>query len=319
MNDYLLYEKERHAPGDQVARGSSIFVSSYNSSLRVGQVFRQSVASSSEWLILPEYLYNNDELPTDAPVHICAGEDEVDSLSRYVSGLTTRLQGRLTVDITGFLNQYVIVLLALLQRAGLSEVEFVYGEPARYRMKERTQFSDESAVTVRQVAGFEGLHTSDTGEDLLVLGMGYESRLAGEVANYKEDARKKLLFGLPSLRPDMYQESLLCSERVAETIGADGSDPNHYCFAPAHDPFVTASVLAETIAEHRSRHPEANVYLSPLATKAQALGFAIYYMKESRGTPTSILYPYCLKHMRSTSDGLAGIWTFLVDFPLDDI
>lgn len=317
MNDYLLYNKSRLSSSASVAEGAQILVSSFNSSQRVRQVFNQSRAESREWIVLPEYEYASADLPEDAPVHKCEGADEAEALGQYLSSLLPRLTGRLAIDITGFLNQYVVVLLALLQRSGLREVEFIYGEPARYRMRERTQFSDESVMKVRQISGFEGMHGIDTASDLLILGMGYESRLAGEVANYKDNTKKILLFGLPSLRPDMYQESLLCSDRIAETIGADGSDPNHFRFAPAHDPFVTAGILSETVRQHRKSHPNSNIYLAPLATKAQALGFAIYYLRESQGTPTSILYPYCRRQMQATSDGLAGTWSFRVEFPLD--
>lgn len=72
-------------------------------------------------------------------------------------------------------------------------------EPSFYVERENTGFSLGSVGTVRQVAGFEGLVNSDTSRDLLIVGAGFEYELIAEVAEDKDDAKKLVLFGLPSL------------------------------------------------------------------------------------------------------------------------
>jgi hypothetical protein len=55
--------------------------------------------------------------------------------------------------------------------------------------------------------------------------------------------------------------------------------------------------------------------VSPLATKAQALGFAYYYLCECVGTAASVIFPYAEFYSRETSVGLSRVW--LYEFELD--
>ena len=148
-----------------------------------------------------------------------------------------------------------------------------------------------------------------------MIAVGYDYRLVAEVANYKEHTRKVQLFGLPSLRPDMYQESLLRSSHVSEAMGPEASEPRHFQYSPAYDPFVTAATLSRIVRRHREDHPNSNVYLAPLATKAQALGFGFYFLRECVATATSIIYPICGKYERETSEGISGVWEYHIELP----
>ncbi len=111
----------------------------------------------------------------------------------------------------------------------------------------------------------------------------------------------------------MYQESLLRAHRVSEAVGPDASLPLHYRFAPAYDPFVTAAVLSAVAQEHWREHPNSNLYLCPLSTKAQALGFGLFYLTECFRTATSVVYPFCRTYMKETSEGLSAVWLFHVE------
>lgn len=314
MDEYLLYARKRLPVGAPWKKRWDLLVSAYNSSERVKMIRELASAREKWWLMLPEYKYSSAEYPT-GNVYNRPAENEADLLLGFLETLGEKLpRQRLAFDITGFVGHYVIVLLELLRRAGVEECDLLYGEPVRYMQSERTRFSDEAVLEVRQVTGFEGLHTPDTTEDLLVLAVGYDYRLVSEIASAKEHARKAQIFGLPSLRPDMYQESLLRAARVAEALGPNASNPRHFHFAPAYDPFATASVLSSVVRRHREQHPRANVYLSPLSTKAQALGFAFYYLRECQETPTSVLYPFCGSYMRETSEGLSGVWMYHIEF-----
>jgi hypothetical protein len=313
MDEYLLFYKDRLPISGKWGLWD-VFISAFNSSERVAEVASRVRANERHWLILPEYGYSEAEHPAGGRVFANSAESEADYLCEFVAALGSQLPAkRVVVDITGFVGHYVIALMDALQRNGVETVDVIYAEPARYLKSERTRFSDEAVMDVRQVAGFEGVHTPDTTNDLLVLAVGYDYRLVAEVANYKEHAKKVQLFGLPSLRPDMYQESLLRASKVTEAVGPDAADPHHFQHAPAHDPFVTASVISTVVREHRKEHPRANVYLSPLSTKAQALGFALFYLRECRFTATSVLYPFCKTYARETSEGMSGAWLFRVE------
>ena len=84
-------------------------------------------------------------------------------------------------------------------------------------------------------------------------------------------------------------------------------------FAPASNPFVTASVLQAAVEDEAQRRQTSNLYLSPLATKPQALAFALYYLTELRGTASSIILPFPSGYPRSTSTGVAKIWKYTVE------
>ena len=314
MDEYLLFYKERLPVRAKWTRTWDVFVSAFNSSARVAEVASRVRAKDRHWLMLPEYGYTREEHPTAGRVFAQEAESEADYIAGFLSHVGSDLAGkRVVVDITGFVGHYVIALMDALQRNGVTVVDVIYAEPGRYLQSERTRFSDESVMDVRQVAGFEGVHTPDTTNDLLVLAVGYDYRLVAEVASNKEHAKKVQVFGFPSLRPDMYQESLLRASKVTEAVGPDAADPHHFRHAPAHDPFVTAAVVSTVVREHRKKHPRANVYLSPLSTKAQALGFALFYLRECRSTATSVLYPFCRTYARETSEGLSGAWLFRVE------
>src|SRR5207253_621115 len=85
-------------------------------------------------------------------------------------------------------------------------------------------------------------------------------------------------------------------------------------FVPANDPFVTANVLRRIVDDcERNGHMITNLYLSPLATKPQALGFALFYLTEMRGKATSIIFPFCRTYSKETSLGLSRVWKYVVE------
>ena len=86
-------------------------------------------------------------------------------------------------------------------------------------------------------------------------------------------------------------------------------------FAPANDPFATAAVLHDIFEEERARRPVRNLYLSPLATKAQALGFALFYVFECENEPVSFLYPFAEKYGRGSATGYSGTCRYYVELP----
>ncbi len=315
MNEYLLFEKRRVDLQNGWNCKWDIFISAYNPSDRVSRIFDLVPSKKKYWLILPEYQFESAEYPSSGNIFDQSAESELEFLNQFVRSIGGNLANkRILIDITGFITHYVLAFTAILQRTGIARCDVIYSEPERYLRSERTKFSDEVVLSVRQVGGFEGIHTTDMDEDLLILAVGYDSRLVAEVASNKEHTQKIQIFGLPSLRPDMYQENILSAARVSEAVGPDASHPSQYEYSPAHDPFVTAAVLSDLIKKHRSGNPRSNIYLSPLSTKAQALGFAVYYLRECQHTPTSIIYPYCGSYMKETSEGLSGVWLYKLEF-----
>lgn len=294
-----------------------VFVSAFNTSDRVRTVYAHVSSPVKHWLVHAEYGFSSQELPADSLIQPNT-EDEVDFWLEYLgqAGLPQDLTGlRICVDATGFMRPHLMVLLALMKSRGARYLNVLYTDPVGYSDAEGTRFTKGAITAVRQVRGFEGVHIADAGErDLIVIGVGYDDQLIRRAAESKSAARKLQLFGLPSLQPHMYQESRLRASRAEEAVGPQGD--REVIFAPASNPFVTADVLRESIArEADSTRGVRNLYLSPLGTKPQVLGFALYYLTECVNTATSIIFPFADGYNQETTFGIARIW--LYEFELD--
>lgn len=315
MKDYTYLYKEELPVGEVWPERWDIFISSYNESERVRRVYDKINAATKHWIIHAEYGYEATKLPV-GEIFQNEADQEGDFINSYYD---TKLQGidvpksRICIDITGFMRPHMMFLIKLLVAKGLQTFDVIYSEPSYYVERENTGFSLGSVGSVRQVAGFEGLVNNDTTRDLLIVGAGFEYELIAEVAEDKDDAKKLVLFGLPSLSADMYQQNVLRTHLAADSLGEIRS--NRF-FAPANDPFATATVLSEIISRYERGGPVTNLYLSPLSTKAQALGFALYHMGECSDKNASIIFPFSAKYSGNTSDKLARVWKYHLEFPI---
>ncbi|WP_259639371.1 hypothetical protein, partial [Pseudomonas syringae] len=187
----------------------------------------------------------------------------------------------------------------------------IYTEPLHYTRKEDTDFTLSDVSEVRQVSGFEGTHnvdmSRDVSKDVLFLGVGYDSHLMSRVSLDKDRARHLQLHSLPSLSADMYQESLIRLDR-AGLPNNKGDD--QVFFSSANDPFFTATALSKALQKICRNTPPSNLYLSPLATKPQTLGFGLFYLRELDGAPASIIFPFSERYSRETSKGIGRSWLY---------
>jgi hypothetical protein len=314
--DYTIsYKDVLDLGADWSVYGWDLFLSAFNNSGRVQRVFDHADASEKHWIVHPEYQYNESEHPTSGKVFASSYHNEADSFLEYFARTAPDLPTcRICVDITGFMRPHLLFLLYFLSRNGVARCDVIYSEPGHYREKEKTVFSDGPVIGVRQVAGYEGSHAPESARDVLVIGSGYDLDLMRAVAEDKDNARKLQVFGLPSLRPEMYQENLLQANRVSEAIGhGPGNLPGNF-FAPASDPFVTASVLSELVARERQARGISNLYLCPTGTKAQALGFGLFYLNECVAGPVSLIFPFREGYARETSSGIGRVWKYVIEF-----
>lgn len=289
-----------------------IFVSAFNSSDRVRRVFSEIRAKKKIWLIHPEYKYKPIEEPDGFPKVCPVSIDEiaqVDSLLAELGDLTGKT---LCVDITGFMRHVLAFLVVKLAHLGVAEFTVLYSEPAEYVKQENTTFSTATTGKPRPVKGMGGSHHS-LGRDYLIIAVGYDHKLISEVTNHKDSSSVYPLFAFPSLSPDMYQQSAVSASNSGDiALGTEWISNRR--FAPANDPFSTASILSEIVRDIDRKEATANIYLSPLSTKVQALGFAIYWHLEGRHRgATTMLLPECLTYSRETSIGLKRLWTYTIE------
>ena len=308
--DYSIFyrwpiEKSQPIPGDW-----DVFLSAYNRSERVSSVFERVTAKRKIWVIHQEYAIPETELPPKAEIFDYQGADEAEFCVELFKRIAINHESppKICIDITGFMRPQLMCLIARIQKIGICRLDVLYTEPVSYRQRENTEFSKD-VLSVRQVAGLEGVANRDTSQDLLVVGAGYDHRLIEEVAHHKEWADKVIIFGLPPLRADMYQQNLLRAHNADPALGDIGRRSRY--FAPANDPFATAGVLHDII---ESRGEITNLYISPLATKPQALGFMLFYVNECRGRSWSVVFPFSGKYEQRTSHGVARTWHYVVEF-----
>ena len=312
MIDYSICARECIEPASvaEVSTSWDTFISGYNRSARVREVYGRVRARRKLWLVQAEYGFGEDAVPRGAFVARTRNEAEFWRQFEDFAGNDWN-HGSVCVDITGFMRPQLVFLVRWL--LGVKKKSFValYSDPTHYARREETVFSKGPVVEVRQVSGCEGCHYPDSGGDCLVVGMGYDDELVRRVAEWKEDARKIPMYGLPSLAADMYQESVLRTFRANEALGQTGEER---CFAPANNPFATADVLRAWVhREEVGPTPMTNLYLAPLGTKPQTLGFALFFATERLGTASSIIFPFTEGYEQETSRGVARTWLYNVE------
>jgi hypothetical protein len=293
-----------------------LFISAFNLSERVANTFERVNATRKYWIIHNEYGLTGSEFPTNAPVLTSEAVAEADFILDTMGqiGLPLEPGVSLCIDITGFMRPHLIFLMHWLCLTGIKRFDLVYTEPSQYMRKADTVFSSD-VVEVRQVNGYEGIHSVDMASDVLIVGVGYDHGLVSNVIANKSSARLVQMLSLPSLSADMYQESLIRLHKVAD---APLKVPEEQlAYASANDPFITYIVLGEAISKISARQENiSNLYLSPLATKPQTVGFAMYYINHLVGKPASIIFPLANHYEKETSRGVGRAWLYEIAFDL---
>ena len=310
--DYALYYRRLIVSGniENELPEFDLLISAFNSSERVSQVFDRVRAKRKVWMIHPEYCYAEEELPEGMKA-VPSEANEVAQVEVLLECVGELAEGAsICIDITGFMRNVLMFLVAKLEYLGKREFVALYTEPSAYLRQEETKFSTTTSGVVRPVAGLSS--SMGNARDAVVLGVGYDHSLIGEVMNNKDGAAMRPIFSFPSLSPDMYQQSAIRAARSGDKALADEWVSSRR-FAPANDPFATAQVVSSVIRELDALS-QWNVYLAPLATKVQALGFVLYWLLEGRRRPaTSILLPECTTYARETSVGIKRLWAFTVE------
>jgi hypothetical protein len=285
-----------------------LFISAFNRSQRVLVVYDRVKSSDKRWIVFPEYAFTSSEIPSSAFQSDKINESEFiidlfDEINVDISNL------RVCIDITGFIRPHLIFLVKCLKIRGIRSFDVIYSEPVRYVRKAETKFSDEVVTQVRQVQGFEGIHVPDTRGDVLIIGSGYDHELIAQLAQDKYHAEKFQIIGFPSLRPEMFQENLLRASKVSELMRFNSCNDSNVFYAPASDPFVTAGTLVDIV----KNKPFTNLYLGPVSTKAQVLGFALFHLLYCQNLSASIIFPFCRRYEQETSEGVGKIWKYTIE------
>ena len=313
MIDYSIFYRSVVDPASlENVEPYDVFISAFNSAIRVQSVFEKTPAARKIWLVHPEYKYMDNELPSVGEIVKPLQNDELEQVRELLEVTGPLVGSRVCIDITGFMRHVLVFLIAKLNTLGVNNFTAVYSEPEAYAKQEATVFSTQTAGKVRAIAGMR-LSNNEHAQDVLVLGVGFDHALINEVMNNKDHVVVYPILGFPPLSPDMFQQSAIRASHSGGPALEDAWITNRR-FAPANDPFATAGVVAELIRKMDVTGRSPNVYLSPLSTKVQALGFALYWVLEGKGRgAVSMLLPECETYSRETSTGLKRLWTYDVE------
>lgn len=292
-----------------------IFISAFNDSERIRIVFEKISAHRKYWLNLPEYQYTSDELPDSGEFLSSDNTNEADFIINTLGKIDefNYPKSRICIDITGLMRPHILFILKYLKNRKVDQIDMLYTEPLHYEKKAETKFTLDNVYEVRQVAGYEGVHSSEMSNDILIIGAGYDHELISRVVLDKDNARLVMLQSLPSLSADMYHESILRLDRVS-SFGRNRLIEDGLYFSSANDPYITAAVLSEAYTTLSRQKKITNLYLSPLATKPQALGFGLFFISELENQPASIIFPFSKSYSRATSTGIGRSWIYPVVF-----
>ena len=310
--DYYVFGRLEHRQSDLSDAGPWDFLlSAYDESERVEVPFDNLKATEKQWVVHEEYGIEPERWPKGA-FRLSSSFDPPDVLDLVDAKKDILRNGKICIDATGFIRPHLLVLLRALIDIGTRSFDVIYSDPVRYVENEDTEFAG-PVVAVKQVLGYEGIHTATTTNDILVIGAGYDYEQITRACEEKLSSKKYILTGLPSLQPHMYQESVLRIERAAEAIG--NLTPQQQLHAPANNPFAVAQVLQDlvkqqSIGPYGNKDPNQNLYLCPVGPKPHVLGFALFYLREMRDSPVSVIYPFAKDYRRMTTDGILRTWQY---------
>lgn len=309
--NYTIFYKDSYDYGDLTNLSDyDIFLSAYDNCNRTKDIFNKVKANQKRWFIFPQYSgIKAAELPVE---NVYKNQSLTES--EYFKDFILEFKDynykdkSLCIDITGFIRPHLIYLLKLLSHLGSLQVDLLYTEPIRYKDADETKFSG----YINEIQNIEGCssinNNPNTDNDLLIICAGYDDDLIAKIAQNKGHCQKKYyILGFPSLQPDFYQESILKMENAKQSIG----EFKKIKFAPAFDPFVTAQIINEIIEEN----PNAtNIYLSPLSTKPQTIGIALFYITNYKNLPISIVFPYSNTYTSKYAEGIKRTWKYTFEF-----
>ena len=321
--DYSFLYKHCYTDLDQFGNDNSwdLFISAINTSDRLTQAFSKAVSPRKYWILHEEYELEYSDSHADATVVPFPKSHSTSQNVRsfFENGELSDLllnEQRICIDATGFMRPTLMFLILYLRQiAQVKKLDIIYSEPEKYLKNENTVFSKKIG-SARSVEGFNLASQRDQSNDLLIIGAGFDDVLIAEVVESRKHAQTAQIIGFPSLKADMYQQNLY---RIAQVGELDTADENSIWFAPANDPFETANTLSRIVRkkENETGRPVTNLYLSPLSTKAQTIGFALYFICECFGgkRDASVIIPESLTYSERTSQGISSIWKYELEFP----
>jgi len=205
--------------------------------------------------------HSNNVLPI-----ICDHHDPLDGIHKFRKICDSKdipLEGKnISVDITTFTKQYLLVLLKYLGRQKPKSVRLFYTEPEEYAVRWNKPLSY-GLIDVVSVPTYGG-HSYIDKESLLVLMLGYEGDRAYAIWERLSPHKTIAMIGKPSFR-DLWEGRVeKFNHKLLSKLPKDSIQYTHTL-----DPFQVSRDLDKLIRQHSVKF---NIVMSPLGPKPQVIG-----------------------------------------------
>ena len=232
----------------------------------------------------------------------CDRDDPVDGLVKLKEVLKNRdlSEGRITIDITTFTKQYLLVLLnSIRQDYSSASIRTLY-TPGYYKVSpshpEKTALSW-GVKEIKPVPGFLG-NCLPWQDDILVLFLGYEGERAFQIMQKLEPQKTVAVLPNPPSYPHADRPTYALNSRILSR----SKDEVERCEANPLDPENTRDLLLE-LSKNYEDEKRCNLIISPLCTKIQTLGILLFFWTK-KDTNAQVIYasPFWYNEKKYTSD-----------------
>lgn len=197
---------------------------------------------------------------------VCDHHDPLDGISKIHDLCENRgvsLQGKnVTVDITTFTKQYLLVLLKFIEKQKPKSMRLFYTEPEDYGVRWDKPLSY-GLIDIVSVPSYGG-HFYIEKENLLILTLGYEGDRSYGIWERFAPHKTIILIGRPSFRDSWEGRVEEFNKKLISKLSKDSIN-----YIPTLDPFEVSKNLDNLIQRYSERF---NISVSPLGPKPQVVG-----------------------------------------------
>ena len=197
---------------------------------------------------------------------ICNFYDPLDGIFKFKNLCKNRSiklrDTNITIDITTFTKQYLLVLLKFIEKQSPKSIRLLYTEPDDYAVKWNKPLSY-GLIDIISVPTYGG-HFYIEKENLLILQLGYEGNRAYAIWEKLTPHKTILLIGKPSYRNLWEGRVEEFNKKLISKLPEDSVN-----YIPTLDPFEVNKKLNYIIKQYL---PKFNIMISPLGPKPQVIG-----------------------------------------------
>lgn len=212
---------------------------------------------------------------------ICDHHDPLDGISKFkrlCKNMSIDLRGKnITIDMTTFTKQYLLVLLKFIGKQEPASVRLFYAEPEDYAVKWEEPLTY-GLIGIVSVPTFGG-HFYTEKKNLLILLLGYEGDRAFAIWESVNPHKTVILIGRPSFRKSWEGRVEEINKKLISKLPGDSVD-----YIPTLDPFEVRKNLDNLIEQYSENF---NIVISPLGPKPQVVGC---YLSASKHSDVQIVY-----------------------------